>query len=248
MIRLRFQLKYLWCGDGPGWTVGTIRLNITNHTYTHTIMVSDCEWVVERCKALLSKNDKNSAKAWILTARSLFPDDFDVQVRCAPKLERFNWNDLSGSTKLSLFTCALENWARPLLCLSTSIASFRVVLNCSSMYPTSWPRSLVAKGERREVQLSGQIGCSRASLTTFPTFYLNKDVFDLLPNATQRTLLREAAGETDMVNCMHVLLISCRFLYLARAYTVLQTKLRKRLRSVASCLWRCGCSLILPRP
>ena len=55
-------------------------------------MLSDCEWVVERCKALLNKNDKNAAKAWILTARSLFPDDFDVQVRLlsSAKGQRFN--------------------------------------------------------------------------------------------------------------------------------------------------------------
>ncbi len=41
----------------------------------------DCDWVVERCKLHLSKNDRHAAKAWILTARSLFPDDFAVQVR-----------------------------------------------------------------------------------------------------------------------------------------------------------------------
>lgn len=40
----------------------------------------ECTWVVERCKAHLSNNDRSAAKAWILTARSLFPDNFDVQV------------------------------------------------------------------------------------------------------------------------------------------------------------------------
>lgn len=39
------------------------------------------DWVVERCKLHLNKNDRYTAKAWILTARSLFPDDFAVQVR-----------------------------------------------------------------------------------------------------------------------------------------------------------------------
>lgn len=40
----------------------------------------DCDWVVERCKEHLSKNNRSSAKAWILTARSLYPDNFAVQV------------------------------------------------------------------------------------------------------------------------------------------------------------------------
>ncbi len=40
----------------------------------------ECDWVVEKCKACLSVNDRSAAKAWILTARSLFPDNFDVQV------------------------------------------------------------------------------------------------------------------------------------------------------------------------
>ncbi len=39
----------------------------------------ECEWVVERCKSHLSNNDRSAAKAWILTARSLFPENFDVQ-------------------------------------------------------------------------------------------------------------------------------------------------------------------------
>lgn len=40
----------------------------------------ECDWVVEKCKTHLSNNDRSAAKAWILTARSLFPDNFDVQV------------------------------------------------------------------------------------------------------------------------------------------------------------------------
>lgn len=42
--------------------------------------LKDCEWVVERCKQHLSRNDRHNAKAWILTARSLFPENFAVQV------------------------------------------------------------------------------------------------------------------------------------------------------------------------
>ena len=40
----------------------------------------DCEWVVGRCKSYLERGDRHGAKAWILTARSLFPEDFAVQV------------------------------------------------------------------------------------------------------------------------------------------------------------------------
>lgn len=40
----------------------------------------ECNWVVDKCKAHLANNDRSAAKAWILTARSLFPDNFDVQV------------------------------------------------------------------------------------------------------------------------------------------------------------------------
>ncbi|XP_064407227.1 integrator complex subunit 10-like isoform X2 [Halichondria panicea] len=42
-------------------------------------MSTDCDWVVERCKEQLSKNSRAAAKAWILTARSLYPDNFAVQ-------------------------------------------------------------------------------------------------------------------------------------------------------------------------
>ena len=41
----------------------------------------ECDWVVGRYKSHLVKNERSAAKAWILTARSLFPDNFDVQVR-----------------------------------------------------------------------------------------------------------------------------------------------------------------------
>lgn len=40
----------------------------------------ECDWVVGRCKACLERRDRHGAKAWILTARSLFPDNFAVQV------------------------------------------------------------------------------------------------------------------------------------------------------------------------
>ena len=40
---------------------------------------SDCMWVVERSKLFLSANDKHAARAWMLTARSLYPHQFIVQ-------------------------------------------------------------------------------------------------------------------------------------------------------------------------
>ena len=52
----------------------------------------DCEWVVGRCKSYLERGDKHGAKAWILTARSLFPGDFSVQV------VHVNWSVLSTYT------------------------------------------------------------------------------------------------------------------------------------------------------
>ena len=42
----------------------------------------DCEWIVEKSKEKLKQNDKNAARAWILTAKSLFPYRFIVQVSC----------------------------------------------------------------------------------------------------------------------------------------------------------------------
>ena len=40
----------------------------------------DCEWMVATCKSRLEEKDVSGAKAWILTARSLFPNNFKVQV------------------------------------------------------------------------------------------------------------------------------------------------------------------------
>lgn len=40
----------------------------------------DCEWIVERAKSQLAQNDRPGAKSWILTAKSLFPYRFIVQV------------------------------------------------------------------------------------------------------------------------------------------------------------------------
>lgn len=40
----------------------------------------DCEWIVGRAKSQLARNDRPGAKSWILTAKSLFPSRFIVQV------------------------------------------------------------------------------------------------------------------------------------------------------------------------
>ena len=44
------------------------------------VVKEDCDWVVGRYRSHLLHNDRSAAKAWILTARSLFPDNFEVQV------------------------------------------------------------------------------------------------------------------------------------------------------------------------
>ena len=63
----------------------------------------DCEWVVGRCKSYLERGDKYGAKAWILTARSLFPGDFAVQV--PSRMVHVYWNNVNNlNTGRSLFT------------------------------------------------------------------------------------------------------------------------------------------------
>ena len=47
---------------------------------TDAAVPSDCQWVVDQCKRRLKEKDKYGAKAWIITARSLYPKDFRVQV------------------------------------------------------------------------------------------------------------------------------------------------------------------------
>ena len=45
----------------------------------------DCEWIVEKAKSQLARNDRPGAKSWILTAQSLFPHRFIVQVGCSAR-------------------------------------------------------------------------------------------------------------------------------------------------------------------
>ena len=54
------------------------------------VVKEDCDWIVGRYRSHLLHNDRSAAKAWILTARSLFPDNFEVQVPSL--LVRINWN------------------------------------------------------------------------------------------------------------------------------------------------------------
>ena len=80
--------------------------------------LKDCEWVVGRYKSHLLKNDRSSAKAWILTARSLFPDNFDVQV--LGLLVRINWKIRALSTK---FSCSLS----PFRCICSAMSSRKLL-------------------------------------------------------------------------------------------------------------------------
>ena len=45
--------------------------------------MSDEVWLISRARACMkpSKNDPYAAKAWMITARSLFPKNFSIQVR-----------------------------------------------------------------------------------------------------------------------------------------------------------------------
>lgn len=42
----------------------------------------DCEFLVKRARELVP-GDLWAAKAWLITARSLYPADFNIQVRAA---------------------------------------------------------------------------------------------------------------------------------------------------------------------
>lgn len=43
----------------------------------------DCEYLVQRARELVQQ-DLWAAKAWLITARSLYPTDFNIQVRSGP--------------------------------------------------------------------------------------------------------------------------------------------------------------------
>lgn len=73
------------------------------------VVKEDCDWVIGRYRSHLLHNDRSGAKAWILTARSLFPDNFEVQVPCAVQL-RINWNPLL------VFFPQYESFSLHLLC------------------------------------------------------------------------------------------------------------------------------------
>ena len=62
----------------------------------------DCEWLVATCKSRLAEEDISGAKAWIFTARSLFPNNFKVQV---VTLEHFK-QGVSKNTSSSSSQCS----------------------------------------------------------------------------------------------------------------------------------------------
>lgn len=48
----------------------------------------DCEFLVQRARELVQQ-DLWAAKAWLITARSLYPADFNIQVRSGPARSTF---------------------------------------------------------------------------------------------------------------------------------------------------------------
>lgn len=47
----------------------------------------DCEFLVQRARELVQQ-DLWAAKAWLITARSLYPADFNIQVRSGPCMQQ----------------------------------------------------------------------------------------------------------------------------------------------------------------
>lgn len=66
----------------------------------------DCEFLVQRARELVQQ-DLWAAKAWLITARSLYPADFNIQVRSGRRCGR-----LRGDVSLS---CAWLPGVFPLL-------------------------------------------------------------------------------------------------------------------------------------
>ena len=46
-----------------------------------TEMDSSTAWLVERARQSLRENNPYEAKAWLITAKTLYPKDFGIQVR-----------------------------------------------------------------------------------------------------------------------------------------------------------------------
>ncbi|XP_065920523.1 integrator complex subunit 10-like [Dysidea avara] len=79
----------------------------------------DCDWMVATCKSRLQEKDVSGAKAWILTARSLFPNNFKVQfesvflhLSCGESNEAIKtivdlWNSFPKEPKLVSFLSSL---------------------------------------------------------------------------------------------------------------------------------------------
>ena len=42
---------------------------------------ADSQWLVERARQSLRENNPFEAKAWLITAKTLYPKDFGVQVK-----------------------------------------------------------------------------------------------------------------------------------------------------------------------
>ena len=83
----------------------------------------DCEWVVGRCKTYLERGDRHGAKAWILTARSLFPGVFTVQVGCAFIGVPIHLCVFTPATVILYRTECNSSTTRPLIFLPPSLPS-----------------------------------------------------------------------------------------------------------------------------
>ena len=55
---------------------------------------SSTQWLVERARQSLKENNPYEAKAWLITAKTLYPKDFGVQVRLQCRVYMFIYLDL----------------------------------------------------------------------------------------------------------------------------------------------------------
>lgn len=75
----------------------------------------DCEFLVQRARELVQQ-DLWAAKAWLITARSLYPADFNIQVRRGPACGR-----LRGGARLAAPGCRGLAAPRPALPFPASL-------------------------------------------------------------------------------------------------------------------------------
>lgn len=67
----------------------------------------DCDFLVKRARELVPK-DPWAAKAWLITARTLYPADFNIQVQTDHKTDRQTDKRLINSVRITSFTVLLQ--------------------------------------------------------------------------------------------------------------------------------------------